>query len=283
MKKSFLKIALFILALVVLFLFTSCGGKTELPQREITFKGTVVADTQNCLLEIKGIEIKEKDCSIELLFKNKSKDRMYCFEITEAYIDGLVCKFDYSTGVESGETRTIKVPVSDKQFKENYDGNFNHLELRFLIYDNLDYTEEFDDIAHIYTYGEVNPPIYEREYKAEDKTLIDANGIKVSLIGHSYDPEWSYSAKLYIENNTDGEIQITAGGSRINDELVNADFIETIAPQKNRYTEIWWQKEALQKIGIKAEADIESVISRIVVQKNGESEILADEYVNLKP
>ncbi len=284
MKKSVLKIALFALALVVAFILTSCGKAPQAPQREIKFKGTVVADTQNCLLEIKGIEIKENDCSIELLFKNKSKDRMYCFDITEAYIDGLACEFDYSTGVESGKTETFKIPVTDKAFKENYSGAFNHLELRFYVYDNLDYTEEFDDVAHIYTYGEVKPPIYEREYSAEDKTIIDKDGIKVSVIGHSYDPEWSYSAKLYIENNTDRNIQISSSGTRINDELINTYFSKTIAGQKNKYTEIWWQKEDLEKLGIKSEEDIKTIVSRIVVQENGEgAEILADEYVNLKP
>ncbi len=271
MKKITQRLLLLSFSLIMLFFVASCGKGDK-----ITLEEFVALDNDRCSIAVKGVEIKDGACSIELELKNKSKDKNLIFSTDTSYVDGLECEFDLSAEVENGKTATVRTNLVLRQ-KNGYNGKFGEIEFNYLVLDSENLAVVASDTVDILPYGKDGISVYSRDLK-NDKTVINSNGVKLSIVGSGMNQDNNFEVTAYIENNTEKDILIASADEDINGELISSYFSDELPAGKRKYTKLVWFGSDLADFGIEK---VEFVNLYLYVNDLDTQEFIADGYASV--
>ena len=228
-EKSVNKIVSFLLAIVMLFSLTACGGNTASnsnkieaaaqskndndnvntlaqsksdikadkgKEKEITFTEVVAVDNDECSIKITGVNAdKLKGVTLKAQLENKSTEKTYMFSVETAAINGIKCDPFFAAEVAAGKKSNNEIRFTGDDLKENGVGDYTDIELTFRVYDTNDWMADpvAKETVHIYPYGEDKAVKFVRESQPDDNIIVDNEFVTIIVTGYENDKIWGYT------------------------------------------------------------------------------------------
>ncbi len=275
------KIMNLLLALMLMLSFAACGGeaapgdqdeatppqsessndevKTE--ENEIVFSEMVVADNEECLIKITGIDPNSPSgLSIKVQLENKSAEKTYMYSLDNAAINGVQCFPAFASEVAAGKKSNDEILFfSDREkLEKNGVGDYTDIELTFRVYDSNDWFADAvaKETVHIYPYGEEKAVQFVREPQATDNVMIDNEYVTVVVTGYEEDEIWGYTVQLFLLNKTDTNVMFSVDKASVNGYMADPFYAESVSPGNCAFSSMSWSDTLLEENGIK---DIEEI------------------------
>ncbi|MBR5272203.1 MAG: hypothetical protein IKU25_02240 [Clostridia bacterium] len=250
------KIVSVVLVIMLVFICAACGttdNTTTTTQHnqnqsgnnqgnEVAFENVLVADTDDCRIEIVG---SEQDVlwgyTLKVKLENKS-DKNYTFAVDDAVINGVQCDTIFAKDVAAGKKANDSIVFSDDDLEQNEIGQYTDIELTFRVYDSEDWTA--DDVlvktVHVYPLGKEEAMMFDRGILPTDDVLVDNDYVTVLVTGYDESDFWGYGVKLFVINKTDTEVMFSADDVSVNGIMVDPYFATTVLPGKCRFSTMSW-------------------------------------------
>ncbi len=254
-------------------------------EEELSFEEMTVADNDQCLIQLKSIEIDPIwGYTIQAYIENKSSDTTYMFSLDNAAVNGVQTEPLFAVEVAAGKKSNEEINFADQNLTEQEIGDFTDIELSFRVYDSNDWTAEpvAHESVHIYPYGEEKATVFVREPQETDLVIVDNDAVTVILTGYDEDSIWGYSANLYLVNKTDKNLMFSVDEASVNGFMSDPFWAKTISAGKCGFSAISWTDSALEENGITAVEEIEMTF-RVYDSEDWSADDVYNEVVTLKP
>ena len=208
--------------------------------------------------------IENDDCSIKvtsvvpdyefgyklgLSMTNNSGVTLY-FTTDKMAIDNLEIAGYFGEKVEPGKTMDGEIVFRKESCAMAENLKYSDILLSLKVYDYDDEKEIYaEDIVHIYPDGEENAKVYKRDYRRNDRVLINSNGLKLTLINFDKDEYYAF-ANVYLENNSEEEVAFSCKDVSVNGYMISTNFYVTLLPGTSGYAKISWANSALAENNI---------------------------------
>lgn len=257
---------------------TKAASPDEVP---IPFTPQVVAENDLCRLTVKRLyKTQNLTCAIHVLFENKTEDQSLMITSRNAALNGLMCGSTWSqlagptsviydstgsllAGPKSSREFIIELPASSfPDGKEPEAQDMRDIALGFYI-DNLKGTVVFDEIIHIYPYGEQNVKPFSRTPSETDKVIFDNEQACAIITGFEKANPDEYHLSLFLQNKTDKAVIFFSENDCINDNMIESSFHTAVMPGGCIFESMEFPQWEMEEAGITSIDTIEfSFIAR---------------------
>lgn len=287
------KIVSFLLAIVMLFSLTACGGNTASnsnkieaaaqskndndnvntlaqsksdikadkgKEKEITFTEVVAVDNDECSIKITGVNAdKLKGVTLKAQLENKSTEKTYMFSVETAAINGIKCDPFFAAEVAAGKKSNNEIRFTGDDLKENGVGDYTDIELTFRVYDTNDWMADpvAKETVHIYPYGEDKAVKFVRESQPDDNIIVDNEFVTIIVTGYENDKIWGYTVNMFLLNKTDKDVMFSVDDASINGFMADPFYATTVPADKCAFSSMSWSNSTLENNDISTVEEIE--------------------------
>lgn len=233
------------------------------------FKETTVVDNDKCSIKLVSMRPDYDGTYIfDVSLENKSDTTKYMYYATDTVINGVQCTPMMSQSVDPGKTEQTELRFSGLYLPHDSNGaldtkiDFSDIRITFRVQDFNDGLAKptVNETVKIYPFGEDKANTYIRHSQMTDRVIMANDDVTVSIIGYTYNTDWSYAAELYIQNHTDKPAMLSAEDCYINGLHVDPYFALTVLPNSSVFNSVEWNVEGLKKLGINKIDKIEMVL-----------------------
>lgn len=114
-----------------------------------------------------------------------------------------------------------------------------------------------EQTVHIYPYGEDQAAVYDRELQDTDTELYSDGDITVYSLGLSEDDLWGQIHEVYIVNNSDKNIYVSAEDVSINDKMLDPYWACTVEAGNRAYSKMFWDETSFEENSIESVEKLE--------------------------
>lgn len=234
------------------------------------FKEMTAVDNDECSIKLLSMKPGEDGTYVfDVSLENKSDSVTYMYYAIDSVINGVRCLPIMGSVIEPGKTEQAEISFNnfdlpaDRNGASNTKIDFSDIRITFVVQDFNDGFAEpaANETITIYPFGKDKANTYIRHSQATDRVIMTNDNVTVSVIDYEYHTDWSYVAKLYIQNHTDKPITLFVSDCRINEAAVNPNFLVTIPPSSSAFQNMEWNVLDLSGAGIDKINFIEMVLS----------------------
>ncbi len=224
------------------------------------FDGMTIVDNDECSITITDYSEISGGFTVTAEMENKTADSTLMFSLDTSTVNGAVCDPFFATEVAAGEK---SVNVIDFSYAAPAPGdygitNYTDIGLGFRVYDSDDWSADdiYDDLVHLYPYGEENATAYEWRSQDDSGLITDNEYAMVVATGYEWDETWGYVIDLFIQNNTDSELMLSAEDASVNDYMIDPLYAESVPAGCCTISKMYFDYDDLNDAGI---TEIESI------------------------
>lgn len=184
-----------------------------------------------------------------------SADKNYTIQCKATTVNDYMIFDLFSCELAPGKKANDTIYLSSSELEAAGITNIGKIELYFVIIDSETFMREYElDPVTIKTsyYDQMDSSV-----DISGKTLYDENGIKIIGKYVNEDNFWGTGVCLYIENNTDKEMVITAEDVSVNGYMIDGHLYCDIYPGKKAVDEISFFSRDLENNGITSVDEVE--------------------------
>lgn len=287
------KILTLLLVLAMLLSLCACSSETEPTEPQptepegppaITFRETVVIDSDTCTITITGIEPEDTfGYSLSLYLENKTAVNQ-TFTVISASTNGVDNDPFFAAEVAAGKSANQTITFYDTELESRI-GPYTDIHLRFRVYDSDDWFSEpvAETAVHVYPYGEESATTYTRVPQATDTVLVDNEQVTAIITHYKMDKDKDgYTAYLYLVNKTDTKAMFTVYDVSVNDLMIDPYFADDVPAGCSAFSKITWSTASLNENGITKVESIQLTM-RAYNYEDWLSDDFAKETVTLTP
>lgn len=279
------KLIAILLTAVLVFTFVSCSTESFVDETEdedivlyndveeddfnqdvtekIEFLEIVAVDNEECFIKITDIdEGNFWGYTLKVYLENRSSENDYAFSLDNVFVNGVETTSLFYEEVSAGKAANASLTISDDDI-EDIVGDFTNIELVFRVYDANDWTAEpvVIETANVYPYGIDKSVLFERAPADTDTVIMDNEYGRVVVIGYEYDSIWGYTAKIYIENDSQLNLFYNVEDASVNGLMMDPFYGTTVAAGKRKFGEISWSDSQFEENGIEQVDEIQFTLS----------------------
>lgn len=279
MKKRKLLALCFVLSLSAATIFTGCGssstsgGNKDIStvttsdasgtgadagssKEAVTVAEQVLYDANNVKITATGLSEDDSwfGTSLTLLIENNS-DQSLTIQARDANVNGYMVDTSMSANVAAGMKANDSLVFQTSGLEECGIEQIASMEFSFTMLNSDTFETVFD--SDVITVNTSIAEGYTQTYDDSGTVLLDANGIKIVGKGLSTDDSfWGPGVILYIENNSDQNIEVQTRDTSVNGFMVTSTISESVLVGKKAITAVQFYDTDLESNGI---TDITSV------------------------
>lgn len=279
MKKRKLLALCFVLSLSAATIFTGCGSSSTsggnkdistattsdasgagtddgTSKEAVTVAEQVLYDANNVKITATGLSEDDSwfGTSLTLLIENNS-DQSLTIQARDANVNGYMVDTSMSANVAAGMKANDSLVFQTSGLEECGIEQIASMEFSFTMLNSDTFETVFD--SDVITVNTSIAEGYTQTYDDSGTVLLDANGIKIVGKGLSTDDSfWGPGVILYIENNSDQNIEVQTRDTSVNGFMVTSTISESVLVGKKAITAVQFYDTDLESNGI---TDITSV------------------------
>ncbi len=252
MSKKLCRVLSVLLAFVMVLSLVSCGSSSggSSSKNTASFEAVTIVDDDYITIKVESFEKN----SFSFYLENKTESVNLMFAIDNASVNGVMCDTLWATTVGAGLKSYSDVTFSSlSSYGINY---IETVELALRVYNSDDWFADdyFDETVTLTVSNtSTDPSTYVVTSDNYQKVvLVDSNGVKVSVIDYDKNYTWGPSFLLYIENNTDKNIMVSADNVGVNGFSCDPYWAKEVYAGKVAYSNMYWFDSTLEECNIES-------------------------------
>lgn len=225
------------------------ASKADAANADVTVDQQVLVDQDGVKVTLTGMDLDgfwgpEFDLTVE---NSGSQNLMVVAE--DVSVNGVMTNPAFGSEVAAGKTANEKMNIFSSDLEKAGIETLQTVELSFRAFDSGSYEDVFK--TDLITISTSAAGTFEQTYNTDGTELYNANNVRI--IAQRLDSEdsfWGADIYLYIENNTDKKIMVTADNVSVNGVMVDPAFGDEIMPGKKAFTTMTFLESDLEANGI---------------------------------
>ena len=212
---------------------------------KVNIEETVILDKEDVKVTAKSISYDSRgEINIKLLIENNS-DENITLQTRNFTINDLLVDEYLSVDVAAGKKANDVITIFEEDLKKSNIETIKDIEFDMYAFETKSYDDLFEENGIKLT---TDAKKYKQSYDVDGELIVDEEDVKIYYLNTKSDKDLGgINVNIFVENNTDKQITITAEDVSVNGFMIDPVFIIDIPAGKKAYDALYFYDDELEK------------------------------------